>query len=87
MDSETKKNSKVWTVIIILIVLGIYIYDSSLAKKAQDYYSACVNLYLNTNAKVGANLDYHKCSCVSNLYYNDQLIRKLGLMEKLPTCD
>lgn len=84
---EPRKNSKAWIIIIILIIVGVYIHESFWAKKAQDYYSACTNLYIDTNTRVGSNLDYRQCNCVSNLYYNNQLIRKLGFLENLPTCN
>lgn len=76
---EQKKGLSGLIVAIIVIILGVWIYDSIQARKARDYYIAC--------RQVLTTLTPEQCNCVSNLYLNEQIVRKIRLLKPLPECD
>lgn len=72
------KKNKAILILVLVVALFIYLYDSWCAKQASDYFSSCISLPYLPNIKM--------CECVMDTYYNNQLLRKFGILPKFEEC-
>lgn len=68
---------KVIGLIVLVLIVYIILNTSYYARKARDYQDACISV----------NMNMQDCRCVTNAYYNEQVLRKIGILPMLEVCN
>ena len=71
-DKENVEKFIGWIVLILIAYIIInHLYYS---KQASDYQDACISVGMQN------------CHCVTNAYYNEQVLRKIGILPMYEVC-